>query len=93
MTTMRCIVKSKKRATDARAAAGGAAHALRDVDVDVDAEKCSMCDHPMDHTCINGKLNSMNMVQCDRCTSWFHWNCVGVTASVNLREWSCKRCK
>lgn len=33
-----------------------------------------------------------NMVQCDVCDKWHHFDCVGVTEEVENQSWSCPKC-
>ncbi|XP_073814325.1 uncharacterized protein [Musca autumnalis] len=33
-----------------------------------------------------------DMVQCDKCDKWYHFNCVGVNSSVSEVSWSCDGC-
>ncbi|XP_058816184.1 uncharacterized protein LOC131679471 [Topomyia yanbarensis] len=47
------------------------------------AYNCKGCDRP-DHI--------ENMVACDRCNTWWHFSCAGVTGSVANRSWSCNNC-
>lgn len=44
---------------------------------------CRICPQPDDN----------QMVQCDECDEWFHFECVGVTNTVQDRPWSCRKCK
>nr|XP_029708339.1 inhibitor of growth protein 1-like [Aedes albopictus] len=32
------------------------------------------------------------MVQCDECSKWHHFTCVGVTEDVENHSWSCPKC-
>lgn len=34
-----------------------------------------------------------DMVCCDICECWSHFDCVGVTASVSSRKWICFHCR
>ncbi|XP_055585136.1 uncharacterized protein LOC129737987 [Uranotaenia lowii] len=43
---------------------------------------CSLCKDP----------DNSHMVQCDRCQSWYHYQCVGVGDSVADRSWLCPNC-
>ncbi|XP_055590411.1 uncharacterized protein LOC129742523 [Uranotaenia lowii] len=43
---------------------------------------CSLCKDP----------DNNHMVQCDRCQSWYHYQCVGVGDSVADRSWLCPSC-
>nr|XP_029715883.1 histone deacetylase complex subunit CTI6-like [Aedes albopictus] len=42
-------------------------------------------------TCGGGDTD--DMVQCDQCDGWHHYNCVGVTDEVVNQSWSCTNCK
>ncbi|XP_055546604.1 uncharacterized protein LOC129730958 [Wyeomyia smithii] len=44
---------------------------------------CVNCDRPD---------SADNLVQCDRCSTWWHMKCAGVTNSVEDRSWSCSKC-
>ncbi|XP_062557405.1 uncharacterized protein LOC134222277 [Armigeres subalbatus] len=39
------------------------------------------------------ELDTDDMVQCDRCDGWYHYECVGVTDEVVDQSWSCANCK
>lgn len=43
---------------------------------------CGAC-HNLDHS---------RMVQCDDCDTWFHYECVNVTDSIQHKDWSCMQC-
>ncbi|XP_062538350.1 uncharacterized protein LOC134206636 [Armigeres subalbatus] len=45
-------------------------------------QTCLLCDQPDDN----------EMVCCDRCDEWFHFNCVGVNEDVANRSWLCPDC-
>lgn len=40
-----------------------------------------------------GKTREFDMVQCDLCDVWFHYECVGVTDEIARPDWSCKGCR
>ncbi|XP_055918535.1 uncharacterized protein LOC129950632 [Eupeodes corollae] len=44
--------------------------------------RCKLCD--LD--------NTQEMVQCDECLQWYHFNCVNVTAAIEEEDWSCAQC-
>ncbi|XP_058464118.1 uncharacterized protein LOC131438258 [Malaya genurostris] len=44
---------------------------------------CALCDEP----------DSSNMVQCDRCDSWYHFICVDVTGGISEKDWICGKCE
>lgn len=49
---------------------------------------------PVKHACQScDKPDNMDMVQCDICDKWFHFNCVGVTQEISGYEWSCQECE
>ncbi|XP_055612957.1 uncharacterized protein LOC129759509 [Uranotaenia lowii] len=33
-----------------------------------------------------------DMVQCDKCDTWWHYRCVGVSESIKSRDWICPKC-
>lgn len=37
-------------------------------------------------------VDTMEMVQCDTCNLWSHYECVGVTDDIAERVWSCEQC-
>ncbi|XP_058816165.1 uncharacterized protein LOC131679452 [Topomyia yanbarensis] len=39
------------------------------------------------------ELDTDEMVQCDQCDGWHHYDCVGVTDEVVNQSWSCTSCK
>ena len=41
----------------------------------------------------NGKKHDENMIQCDKCTIWFHYNCVNVILGEEPENWYCKECQ
>ena len=43
---------------------------------------CSKCD----------KADSDDMVQCDACDKWLHFECVGVDVSIAEQDWLCPSC-
>ncbi|XP_062702120.1 uncharacterized protein LOC109431695 [Aedes albopictus] len=45
-------------------------------------QTCLLCNLP----------DSSEMVSCDKCAQWFHFECVGVNANVANRSWSCPGC-
>ena len=45
--------------------------------------KCSACHQP---------YNATNMVQCDACKKYLHFECVGVDESIRNRPWTCFPC-
>jgi PHD-finger len=45
-------------------------------------EHCQLCDQP----------NNTRMVQCDGCSKWYHFKCVGVGSDVKDINWLCRRC-
>lgn len=45
-------------------------------------QTCLLCNLP----------DSSDMVSCDNCAQWFHFECVGVNADVANRSWSCPEC-
>lgn len=48
-----------------------------------DGSDCALCNEP----------NSIcDMVQCDKCTSWLHYSCAGVTEEVKDQDWVCETC-
>ena len=47
-------------------------------------EKCLVCGQ---------EYTDEDMVQCDDCQRWFHFECVGVDESVSERAWSCTKCR
>lgn len=47
-----------------------------------DSQNCQLC----------SDVDNMDMVQCDSCDRWFHYECVGVTDSVADRVWCCQFC-
>ncbi|XP_055605994.1 uncharacterized protein LOC129754139 [Uranotaenia lowii] len=46
-------------------------------------QNCQACDH-------NDTFD--DMVQCDRCLTWWHFHCVGVNASISSQNWICRIC-
>ena len=38
------------------------------------------------------QLDNDFMVQCDVCSLWFHFACVGVDENVKYRDWACEEC-
>ncbi|XP_073821397.1 uncharacterized protein [Musca autumnalis] len=38
------------------------------------------------------EVDNDDMVQCDKCDKWYHFNCVGVNSSVSEVSWSCDGC-
>lgn len=38
------------------------------------------------------QLDNVNMVQCDLCDSWAHFECVGVGPEIEDKDWSCRLC-
>lgn len=48
-----------------------------------DAQTCKSCREP----------DTDQMVQCDHCDAWYHYDCVGVTDEVANQSWSCTNCK
>ncbi|XP_053686938.1 uncharacterized protein LOC128736479 [Sabethes cyaneus] len=55
----------------------------KDADRANDGSNCAACDKPD---------WADDMVQCDECSAWNHFQCAGVTASVEHRPWSCRNC-
>ncbi|XP_065075283.1 uncharacterized protein LOC135699027 [Ochlerotatus camptorhynchus] len=49
----------------------------------VDGQTCRSCGGP----------DTDEMVQCDQCDGWHHYDCVGVTDEVVNQSWSCTNCK
>ena len=47
-----------------------------------DSYSCQKCE----------EVDTEEMVQCDMCDQWFHFACVGVSADVADRDWSCTDC-
>uniref|UniRef100_A0AAG5DFX4 PHD-type domain-containing protein n=1 Tax=Anopheles atroparvus TaxID=41427 RepID=A0AAG5DFX4_ANOAO len=45
--------------------------------------QCARCERP----------DNDDMVACDDCNAWFHFECVGVDQTVESREWSCSTCR
>lgn len=33
-----------------------------------------------------------DMVACDKCNSWWHYTCAGVTDSISVQHWVCSKC-
>ncbi|XP_055633384.1 uncharacterized protein LOC129773764 [Toxorhynchites rutilus septentrionalis] len=48
-----------------------------------DGYSCGTCDGP----------DTDDMVQCDQCDGWYHYDCVGVSDEVVNQSWSCTNCK
>lgn len=50
------------------------------------AKNCVKCDRPD---------TADNLVGCDVCESWMHYDCAGVTDSIanSNRTWKCDRCR
>lgn len=44
---------------------------------------CSYCSHDADE---------YPSIFCDRCLSWFHMKCVGLTHGPKTRNWFCRKC-
>lgn len=40
-----------------------------------------------------GETREYDMVQCDLCDAWFHYECVDVTNEIANTDWSCKSCR
>lgn len=38
------------------------------------------------------KIDDMNMVACDECDKWAHYQCVGVGPGIENFDWSCRFC-
>ncbi|XP_073836062.1 uncharacterized protein isoform X2 [Musca autumnalis] len=38
------------------------------------------------------EVDNDDMVQCDKCDKWYHFNCVGVNSGVSEVSWSCDGC-
>lgn len=38
-------------------------------------------------------FDNSRMVQCDDCSLWYHFECVGVTQEVENHDWSCDVCQ
>ncbi|XP_062704040.1 uncharacterized protein LOC134286444 [Aedes albopictus] len=38
-------------------------------------------------------LDTVDMVQCDVCSKWHHFRCVGVTQQIEHFPWSCAKCE
>ncbi|XP_062556741.1 uncharacterized protein LOC134221566 [Armigeres subalbatus] len=49
----------------------------------VDGQSCKCC----------GRPDTNEMVQCDKCDGWHHYECVGVSEEVVDQSWSCANCK
>ncbi|XP_055628954.1 uncharacterized protein LOC129770265 [Toxorhynchites rutilus septentrionalis] len=48
---------------------------------------------PQDYSCPTcKKYDNSRMVQCDDCSIWYHFDCVGVTEDVENHDWSCLQC-
>ena len=47
------------------------------------------------HDCIacDRKNSASNMVQCDKCNGWSHFDCANVSWSVKNKKWTCEKCK
>ncbi len=43
---------------------------------------------------VRGKKYSNEMIQCDQCWEWFHYDCVGIPSGAELGddEWKCEWC-
>ncbi|XP_065085825.1 uncharacterized protein LOC135707839 [Ochlerotatus camptorhynchus] len=54
-----------------------------EVEKTVDGQTCRGCGGP----------DTDDMVQCDECDGWHHYDCVGVTDEVVNQSWSCTNCK
>lgn len=37
-------------------------------------------------------VDTPEMVQCDYCNLWYHFECVGVTSDIEYEDWLCGRC-
>ena len=45
-------------------------------------KSCNLCD----------ETDNDEMVSCDDCQSWFHFNCVNVDSTKEDKDWSCEKC-
>ncbi|XP_055633605.1 uncharacterized protein LOC129773952 [Toxorhynchites rutilus septentrionalis] len=47
-----------------------------------------------EHSCVACERpdSAENLVACDKCSSWWHYTCAGVTDSVEHKEWTCSGC-
>lgn len=61
---------------------GAQQQSLIDLGIDEPISSCRLCELPDDN----------EMVQCDDCDVWFHFDCVGVDENVAKVPWSCLRC-
>ena len=43
--------------------------------------------------CICGGTSYGDMIECDDCGKWFHYECVGITKGQEPETWSCINCK
>ena len=53
---------------------------------DVEPEENALC------LCKKGWQQGEQMIQCDHCKGWFHFECVNVDAKIASRIWSCENC-
>uniref|UniRef100_A0A5S6QK14 PHD-type domain-containing protein n=1 Tax=Trichuris muris TaxID=70415 RepID=A0A5S6QK14_TRIMR len=42
--------------------------------------------------CFKGDRDDVDMVCCDSCNCWFHYDCVGLQAAPSTPAWFCQRC-
>ena len=45
-----------------------------------------------DINCFCKKENRGNMILCEKCCGWFHYDCVGITEGKEPDEFFCKNC-
>ena len=43
--------------------------------------------------CICRKNSFGNMIECDECKEWFHYDCVGIDEDNVPEEWNCEECE
>ena len=53
---------------------------------DLEPEENALC------LCKKGWQQGEEMIQCDQCKSWFHFECVNVDAKIASRIWTCENC-
>ena len=42
--------------------------------------------------CFCKRPKSYNMIECEGCSTWFHFKCVGLCSSCNTDSWKCFTC-